>query len=378
MAWLHKQPRHNPDTNTREPYWSIGWREKGAQRTMAVGFVPLTEARRLLTIFEGKLAAGRVPPRKRTGPGSRKGRRTLADYLDDVFLPMRRLLVSPATAAANINSSKALKASMGTQALDQTDFAVAHNHLISRLEAGRSAGTVQQELYVLRLALQHACDTGVIRCMPKLPTLDYEPDEQDFLDGDEEQALLKSMYELGGWGYLVVLTALNTGMRRRELLTRGWEDIQWSDGPLGSVLVCPKPSHAFKVKGRRSRAIPMSPELRSELEQEHARLGRPNSGLIFPSPRAPDRPRANFRHPLSKGCRAAGLRVVSPHALRRTWASRLARNGMDRAALIALGGWKDGKMLDNTYARITPIHAARQMMLLGVSGRPGPKALAAK
>ncbi len=159
MPWLHRQDRTNRLTGLEETYFSIGWRREGSQGLMGLGFVREREAQRLLTIFKGKLAAGHTPPRRRrTGPGSRGGELTLGAYLDEVFLPARKLEVAPATYAANCTSATALKASMGDVLLRAVEFEHGQNHKTRRLQQGRSPGTIQQELYVLRLAL------GLARC----------------------------------------------------------------------------------------------------------------------------------------------------------------------------------------------------------------------
>ncbi len=186
------------------------------------------------------------------------------------------------------------------------------------------------------------------------------------------------MFRLGGWGYLAVLTGLNAGLRRGEILTRGWEDVRWTDGNHGALIVAEKRQVGFKVKTRKTRTIPLSPELREGLAHAHALAGRPSVGWLFPGVRDPRRPRGSFRYPLEKGCREAGLRRITPHTLRRTWATRMALAGVDRSTLIALGGWKDGKMLDVVYARVPAAHAIDVMSRNGVTGRPSRLAAAAK
>ncbi len=59
--------------------------------------------------------------------------------------------------------------------------------------------------------------------------------------------------------------------------------------------------------------------------------------------------------------------MISPHALRRTWASRLARRGVDRATLLRVGGWINGAMLDRVYAQVSTAHIAEVMSQHGIA-----------
>jgi integrase len=52
----------------------------------------------------------------------------------------------------------------------------------------------------------------------------------------------------------------------------------------------------------------------------------------------------SFGNLFRKACRAAGLRNRSPHGLRKIAATRAANNGATEQQLMALFGWKDGKM----------------------------------
>lgn len=60
------------------------------------------------------------------------------------------------------------------------------------------------------------------------------------------------------------------------------------------------------------------------------------------------------------------------HGLRHTWASRLAVAGVDRQTLIELGGWRDGRMLDEVYAHVSSVHKAEAMARSGLGPTLGP------
>jgi len=48
--------------------------------------------------------------------------------------------------------------------------------------------------------------------------------------------------------------------------------------------------------------------------------------------------------------------------------------GVDRKALMELGGWKEGRMLDEIYAHVTSEHKVEIMARMGLTSSAGGKA----
>ena len=395
MAWLHKQQRNNRKVGKKETYFSIKWRdETGKTRTRAVGFSSRSEAKKMLKVFEGRLAAGEpVEPPTPTAVGSSgKKQKTpaLRDYVENVYLPVVRRDKSKATADSADYSSRSLLAAMGDLEISRVNFAVVDAYLNERREQGRKPSTLRLEMWCLRGALRHAVDCQVIPEVPKLPSIRIvDQPNRKFLRDDETVALLNALRPLDKQPhkvtrgrppirrdrltYLAVLVALNTGARKGEILTRRWEDVRWNQGERGALHIGPQDAISFQVKTRRSRTIPLTPELRDELTAEHKRVGGPQSGWIFPSPVDPNKPRKSFGKALIQACKRADLQRIHPHSLRHTWASRLAMAGVDRRTLLELGGWSEGRMLDDIYAHVTDSHMDEVMGRMGITagqGRP--------
>jgi integrase len=392
MAWLAKAKRRNRKTGRKETYWSIQWREEGAARasTRAIGFCSAPEAKKALKVFEGKLAAGQpvVPAGPTTsGRSSSATKRPaipkLAEYLNGVYLPIVERDRARGTYDVEVNASKALNGLLGSFTLDRIDFALVDAYLSERKDLGRRSRTLILELRTLTGALRHAYDCGIVPAVPKLPRLkDRDRRPHRYLTEAESVALLDALRPLDQQPhrvtrgrppirrdrrtYLAVLAALNLGLRKGEILSRAWPDVRWDQGSHGTLIVGAREEIDFQVKARSERAVPLTPELRAELRALHRDLGEPCSGWIFPSPRDPSKPRKDFRKALRSACKRAGVPTVHPHALRHTWASRLAVAGIDRRTLMELGGWKDGRMLDEVYAHVTDDHKADVMARTGV------------
>jgi integrase len=393
MAWLTEAMRTNRATGRKEPYFAIQWRERGHTRTRGLGFIPKAEAGVALKVFEARLATGVGvdPPPSRSGSSREAEPRgyTLARYLDEVYLPVVRRDKAPKTAVSAQTAANALKAMMGEMALSAISYATVDRYLTSRRAQGRMARTLIIELWVLRGCLQHAADSQLLSALPKLPTVkDRDRRRHRYLSPEETRALLAALkpperqahvtrgappLRYDALSYLAVLGCLNTGARKNEMLTRGWEDVRWDHGPHGTLIIGAKPEIGFRTKTGHDRAVPLTPELREALTLRHAQVGCPSRGLIFPRDDDPTRPRADFRSAVEGACRRAGLPTIHPHGLRHTWATRLAMAGVDRRTLMELGGWTDSRMLDEVYAHAPDAHRAQVMARMGISEvPPGP------
>jgi len=78
-------------------------------------------------------------------------------------------------------------------------------------------------------------------------------------------------------------------------------------------------------------------------------------------------PRKDCKKGLEYATRRAGLAFhVYPHMLRHAWASRLIMAGVDRKSIQEMGGWVDGRMLDEVYAHVTVEHKVSIMQAQGI------------
>ncbi|MCP4920877.1 MAG: tyrosine-type recombinase/integrase, partial [Proteobacteria bacterium] len=285
--------------------------------------------------------------------------------LFDEFLPTVSLHKAASTARHAKTSAKPLNRFMGRTPIDEIDYRRLNGFLSWRCKTVRTR-TAQIDLRALRQALIYAKRCGLLERLPEFPIVritDAKP--HVWLTAEQTVRLLDALRPLASQpdvtrgnppinrdrlSFLAILMAVNTGMRKGEILSRGWEDVSWDRAHNGVLLIGPKPAADFQVKTRRSRVIPLTPELAEALRAEHELVGEPARGWIFPSPKDPSKPRKNFIKALRRACATAGLEPIHPHALRHTWASRLAMAGVDRQTLMVLGGWKDGRMLDEVYA----------------------------
>jgi integrase len=138
-----------------------------------------------------------------------------------------------------------------------------------------------------------------------------------------------------------VLLSLNTGMRRGELFSLTWEQVDLSLKTL-TVLA----SHS---KGNTTRTVPLNAEARAVLT---AIKPSPATGLVFKSPITGGRFN-NVRKAWAEVTMVAKLPDLRWHDLRHDFASQLVMRGVPLFTVQKLMGHSNSKMTQR-YARLAP------------------------
>lgn len=236
-------------------------------------------------------------------------------------------------------------------------------------------GTVCRELAIIRRAIRHGMNEwGMHLNLNPLdrvsrPTVD-DARERRLYDGEEDWLLAACRRQSqpgrhGGRGgqvhrprspYLVafLLIALDTGMRRGEILALRWSNLDRKR----RVITLP----AEITKTRTGRSVPLSPRVMAELD----RLPRAIDGRIIPmearaASRAIERVIHRARQNYEQACKREGikpdpgyLRGLRLHDLRHEAVSRLFEAGLNPMQVASISGHKDLRML----ARYTHLDAA--------------------
>jgi integrase len=167
-----------------------------------------------------------------------------------------------------------------------------------------------------------------------------------FLDDDERASLLNACrLSSNEWLYMCVILALSTGMRQGELM-----GLKWADVDLKSRCIILE-----KTKNGDRRRVPLAGHA-LELLQEHAKVRRLDTQLLFPSSRHPDRP-IDLRKPFENALQAAGIVNFHWHDLRHCTASYLAMNGASLAEIAEILGHKTLQMVKR-YAHLSDGHVS--------------------
>lgn len=184
-----------------------------------------------------------------------------------------------------------------------------------RLKAGVRKSTTNREMALLKKMFHLAADWGYctenpvakVKLFPERDNL-----KERVLSAEEEARLLAHCPP-----HLapIVVFALNTGMRRGEILGLRWDQV---DASATSVRVT-------RTKSGRDRIVPLNDAATGVIEaQRRKRFGN----YVFPSTKGGEFMRS-VAHSFARACRMAGIMGLRFHDLRHTFATRLIRKGAD-------------------------------------------------
>lgn len=121
----------------------------------------------------------------------------------------------------------------------------------------------------------------------------------------------------------IVIIALNTGMRRGEILGLKWRDIDFKRGIL----------YLYNTKNGEKREVPINEQVKTALIRTRR---NPGSEYVFCN--ANGIPFTQIRKSFCTALRKSGIKEFRFHDLRHTFASHLAMNGVDLATVSKLLG----------------------------------------
>ena len=215
----------------------------------------------------------------------------------------------------------------------------------AKLKAKLSPKTVNNHLTVLRRILSLAAEWEIISHTPPVKWLKVPDPEFDFLDFEEAERLVKG--GAGEWATMIAL-GLGTGMRQGELLALRWED---TDLIAGRLMVRRAVARGIigTPKSGKAREIPLNAKVIRALKAHRHLRGE----LVFCDQAGKMLPKGVCRWPIWGACRRAGLRRISWHVLRHTFASHLVMRGAALKAVQELLGHSTIEMTMR-YAHLSP------------------------
>lgn len=176
-------------------------------------------------------------------------------------------------------------------------------------------------------------------------------------DDERDRLLAAAARSTNRYLYVVVVTAISTGMRYSEIMHLRWRDITLPerDGDYGLILL-------NRTKNGDRRGVPLTGMALEEIKRLNAihadkRTGRAEPGaLLFPTERVPDQP-INMRPAWHIARRHAGIEDFRFHDLRHTTASYLAMGGATAPEIAEILGHKTLNMVKR-YAHFGKDHIA--------------------
>ena len=224
--------------------------------------------------------------------------------------------------------------------LDKVTGELASEFAAHRLKIGMQVSTANNSLRVLRRILNLAVEWNVLSAAPKLKILSGEHHRERVITPEEEARYLLAAHELLG---SIASVLSDTGMRPEECFRLNWENVRWSSGRYGVLLVTRGKTSAAR------RAIPMTPRVRILLESRWEKAGKPEEGWLWPAQTRsghvePSTLRKQHANTFKALARAAVNEVAKPvrpfvlYSFRHTFLTRLGESGCDAWTLARIAG----------------------------------------
>jgi len=277
------------------------------------------------------------------------------------YLEYSRANKAPESYRRDTTSMKSLLKSVGSLTLPRITPRLIEKHKIKRSDEV-SPRTINIELLCLSNMMGKAVAWGYIKESPSkdIKLLKYEKRPPRFLTNEEIELLLQNS---SAWLKPIITVMLNTGMREGERRQLKFEYIDFKNR---RVLI-----HASKTKNYR--AVPLNEEALKTFQwleknyispSTHERAKREKTQKDYVFCHEDGSPVENIKKAFSNACRKAGLKRVTPHTLRHTFASHLIMNGVDIRTVQRLLGHSS---INTTmiYAHLTEDHMARGVDRLG-------------
>lgn len=192
----------------------------------------------------------------------------------------------------------------------------------------RQIASVNRELALMRKMLGTAVREGWMKKNPfqsgdPLISAADERKRERILSFEEEKELLNQCNGPRSHLRPIIICALDTGLRRGEILS-----LKWSDVDFGKLTIKVQAENAKTMK---ERLVPMSKRLRAELDRLHEFAVDIHEGSVFGIT-------DNFKCAFATALRRAKITGLRFHDLRHTFASRMVGAGLPLAELARILG----------------------------------------
>ena len=229
--------------------------------------------------------------------------------------------------------------------------------------------SINASLRVLRRVLRLAAEWGAIESAPTVQLLRGERHRERVISEQEEARYLAAAPE----PLASIATVLaDSGMRPDECYRMRWEEITFSSGKYGTLLItCGKTAAA-------RRGLPLTSRVRQMLESRWEAAGQPREGWVWPAPTKS----GHMDHSSVKKQHVRAFRNLNKetrddeqltpfvlYSFRHTFLTRLAESGCDLWTLARIAG-HSSVAISSRY-----VHPSGEAVLAALSRIPMPKEL---
>ncbi|MDP3792202.1 MAG: tyrosine-type recombinase/integrase [bacterium] len=244
----------------------------------------------------------------------------------------------------------------GETSIDKIDTMQVELYKSRKIGEGLMNKTINNHLIVLGKCLRDAQEWLNLPKIPKIKKLKIPPFKIEFLLQEESNLLLANS---NGIWHDIIFMALQTGLRRGELKALNWLDIDWNN----KMLIvrhswCEVNNSLDTPKSNRDRHIPLTNGIYDMLWQR-----KKNSGFVFVDKKGNKFDTKRLNQEIGEACIRAGIRKITCHTLRHTFASHLVMAGASLKAIQELLGHANIQ-ITMRYAHLTPSSLREAITLL--------------
>jgi integrase len=224
-----------------------------------------------------------------------------------------------------------------------------------------SGATVNRELALLRTMLNKAIEWEYLDASPihwRRVKKYNENGRERYLTADERERLFAALDDTGPILRNFIILALNTGLRRGELMGLRWANVNLDDG-----LIC---LERAQRKNNKVLRVPLNENALEVLR----RLPRV-SEYVLCDPETGERV-LSFRKTFASACKAAKIKDLRIHDLRHTFGTMLNARGVDLPTISSLLGHSSITMTSKYISPITAVQK-RAVDCLVDAKEPGRK-----
>jgi integrase len=316
-------------------WYSDFWYE-GKRYTKSWGKISKTIAKEKERKFRNDIASGKYEAKRKN---------ILFEQMVEQYLDYVRTNNRYKTYLSKITSTNALLTRFKGKSLSDI-----HPFLIDRYKKDRlkvvTPASVNRELSCLKHLFTIAIDWNLTPENPvkKVKMLKEKQRDVTVLSWEKETELYATLsihpYQIHCRD--IVCTALNTGMREREIF-----DLRKEHVDLRKRVI-----HVTHTKNWEVRDIPMNEMLTKVLKEAIKKYSE--SPYVFVNPKT-GKPYTSIKTSFNKAVEKIGLAGFRFHDTRHTWCSRMCELGVDEATIQELGGWKTRSMIQR-YAHPSMDH----------------------
>jgi integrase len=280
-------------------------------------------ARQMEAAHRTSLAKGEV------GIREKKATPTLAQFCDQRIEPWAKRRSSWIWYRAGMRALLRFKP-LANLRLDQIDGEQAGSFAAHRQSEGLAVGSINSSLRVLRRLTRLAAEWGVLEIAPKIELLTGERRRERVVTMQEESEYLAVASPLLAE---VATVLVDTGLRPDESHRGRWEEVTWTNGRYGTLLVTQGKTPAAR------RVLPLTFRVREVLQKRWEAAGKPREGWIWQAPTKTGHiDHSSLKKQHARALKLSGVRPFVLYSLRHTFLTRLGESGCDVWTLARIAG----------------------------------------